>query len=304
MLSLRKLTLEDKTWIDPIVMAEHTESADFCFGNMFIWDDEYSQLIGKHDGRLIVKARSNSTPFFAFPIGSGPLRPIMQEFYADAQENGFTMMVAGVTEAHKLQMEEEMPGVFEFTSEERFFDYIYSAEKLATLSGKKLHGKRNHINRFVELYPNWRFEEMTSAHYDDCRALLRQWGDGHDASEGGMIDEEQDAIECALQNFDALGLMGGVLYVNDRLCAFTIGERCAEHTYLVHFEKADAEVEGAYPMINREFVRLIRERYPDIEYINREDDLGLESLRKAKHSYRPEFQVVKYTATLKPGMQP
>ncbi len=292
---LRKLTLEDKRWMDPIVLAQQEHSADFCFGNLFIWDEEYDQRVGFFQGRIIVKARAGTQPFFACPIGTGELRPVLEELHRYAAERGFPFAIFGVTEGYRAEIEAAMPGKFAFRSMEQYFDYVYETQKLATLSGKKLHGKRNHINRFEERYPDWHYEAMTPAHFDACRSLLAAWQSDH-AGDDGTVAEENTAILRTFRHFDALGMEGGVLFAGGRLCAFTMGELCAHDTYLVHYEKADAEIEGAYPMINREFARQIQTLHPEAVYLNREDDMGLDSLRQSKRSYHPALQVVKYAA--------
>jgi hypothetical protein len=190
--------------------------------------------------------------------------------------------------------EEYFPALFDFAPQTNLFDYIYSAEKLATLSGKKLHAKRNYINRFEAAY-KWSFRPISEANIEDCRLLDRLWARER-ATEG-----EEAVIDRVLTEYRELSLDGGVLYVDEAPIAFTLGERVCRDTFIVHFEKAVAEIEGAYPMINREFVRHVLDKYPEIRYINREEDMGLENLRKAKRSYHPEFMVEKYKARLRKG---
>ena len=136
--------------------------------------------------------------------------------------------------------------------------------------------------------------------FPDCMKLLRDW----EARAGGadsVADGEPDAIRRAFEHYDALGLLGGVLYADGEAVAFTFGERTSSDTFDVHIEKARTDPDGAYTMVNREFVKLIRSRFPEIVYINREDDMGLENLRKSKLSYGPDLMVMKYTAMWRDG---
>ena len=295
MLSFQPLSLGDKQAVDAIAAVENSRSADFVFGNMFLWNHKYRQSICIHKGRLFVRAESEHLPIFPFPIGSGELGEAIEALREYANSEGYGLVLRGVESHHKAQLEELFPGKFSFIHDRDYDDYIYSAEKLSTLSGKKLHGKRNHINRFEATYPNWHFEPLGKEHFPLCRELLGLWSQG--VSEGEhLVDSEGEAIELAFENFEALGLMGGVLFVGDKLAAFTMGQQISSDTFNVHFEKARGDIDGAYPMINREFVRLILREKPHIAYINREDDMGLENIRRSKLSYRPDIILEKYSA--------
>lgn len=295
MLPFHPLSLADKHFIDEIAAAEDSRSADFVFGNMFLWDGKYRQSVCRHGDRLIVRADGEHLPIFPFPIGSGELAPTIEAMAAYAREQGYPFVLRGVELHHKAELERLFPGRLVFVHDRDYDDYIYSAEKLASLSGKKLHGKRNHINRFEAAHSNWRFEPLTREMFPLCSGLLDSWS--AEVSEGEhLVSDERCAIELALDNFEALGLSGGALFVDDDLIAFTIGEVISSDTFNVHFEKARADIDGAYPMINREFVRYVLQLHPYICYVNREDDMGLENIRTSKLSYRPEMILEKYSA--------
>lgn len=296
MIELHPVTLADKAWIDPLVWAEGSSSADFNFGNIFLWDRSFHQLVGEYGGRVIVMPCYEETPFYAYPVGTGALAPVLKALEAHAAKNGIPFTLRGVTAEHLPELQALYPDC-EIESERPLWDYLYGAEKLATLAGKKLHGKRNHINRF-EAENDWRFDAMTAADFPACLALVDKWNAENPEDADSGASDERMAIERAFEHFDALGLLGGVLRVDGRLVAFTLGEPVCGHTFVVHFEKAYADINGAYPMVNREFVRLVRERYPSVQWINREDDMGLESLRQSKESYHPDRMVEKYTAVI------
>lgn len=298
MLDLKPVEISDKSWVDPIVFAEDSLSADYNFGNMYMWDPSYSQQIGKIGNRLVVKPTYGTPHFFAYPIGTGDLVPVIEAMKQHAEESGYPFILRGVASEHIPQLDAAFPGRFEYTAERDFFDYIYSAEKLATLKGKKLHGKRNHINRFVQ-ENDWSYKALTADMCDECMQMLSDWESANSERAGDGADEEHIAIERAFAHYDELGLEGGALYSGGRLIAFTIGERISSVGFNVHFEKAYSEITGAYPMICREFIRQVLDRHPEILYINREDDMGKENLRKAKESFFPEFLVEKYTAVWK-----
>lgn len=297
MIEFKNLELSDKAWINACAAAEDSRSADFSFANMYMWDESFRQLVAEIGGRVAAKPKYRSHPFFAFPVGSGDLRAAVEELRDYAEKKGFPFCLNGVTETHRAQLEALYPGQLQFTPDRDHFDYLYEAEKLASLSGKKLHSKRNFVNRFQAEHDNWRFTPLTAETCADCLPLLEKWEDGHSADEQQKksVQAERAAIARAFEHFDALGLEGGALYIGEEMVAFTVGEKISSDTYDVHFEKARADIPGTYPMINREFVRYILQLHPEIRYINREDDMGLEGLRKAKLSYAPVSMVEKYS---------
>lgn len=295
MLSFHPLSLADKPWIDDICALESSRSADFSFVNMFLWDEKYRQQVCRFGDRLLVLTRSPHGIIFPFPIGGGELAPALAALMDYARENGFVCVFRGVEQQHLQELETLFPDRFFFCHDRDYDDYLYSAQKLATLSGKKMHAKRNHINRFESKY-SWSFRPMTASDADRCMELLSIWT--ADAEPGGDAAAEKRAIERAFEHFDTLGLEGGCLFVEDRLAAFTIGDVLSPDTFNIHFEKASPDFDGAYPMINRCFVRQILENHPEIKYINREDDMGLENIRRAKQSYYPDLMVEKHSASL------
>ena len=294
MIDFHHVTLADKEWIDPLVWAEGSSSADFNFGNIYLWDHAFCQVVGRVDDRVVVMPCYGDPPFFAWPVGKGDVAPVLKKLQQFARDKGFPFVLRGVTAEHLPILETLWPGKFTAEPERDYWDYLYATEKLAELAGKKLHGKRNHIHRFEE-QNDWRFEPMEAQHFPACKKLLDMWMDSCGEDEQDGIYEEYEAILKAFAHFEELGLEGGVLWSGDTLVAFTIGEPICEHTFDVHFEKAMSLIQGSYPMINREFVRYIREKYPNIQWINREDDTGRLSLRKSKESYYPDRMVEKYT---------
>ena len=297
MIDFHPVTLEDKAWIDPLVWAEGSSSADFNFGNIYLWDTSFHQQVARLNDRVVVMPCYEDKPFFAWPVGTGDLAPVMAELEAYAASHGFPFVLRGVTREHLPLLPELFPNRYAVESERPLWDYIYSAEKLDTLAGKKLHGKRNHINRF-EAENDWSFSPLAHSDFSDCILLLDQWNSENPEDLDIGASDEYAAIRRAFESYDALGMEGGILRVSGKPVAFTLGEPVCEHTFVVHFEKAYADLNGAYPMVNREFVRYIRQKYPSVLWINREDDMGHESLRQAKESYHPDHMVEKYTVVI------
>ena len=295
MIEFHAISLLDKEWIDRHLMCEDSPSADFNFGNMYIWDEHYRQLVCDMGERTLTKVRLHGRPAFVYPIGCGPLRPAIEALREYAAAKDYPFLLRGITERHKEILEQEFPGGFCFCEEERYADYIYEAQKLATYSGKALHGKKNHCNRF-EAENDWDFVPITRDLIPGCLDMLVVWNEENHDRLDKSITFEHDALIRAFAAFERLGLEGGVLYANGKIVGFSMGEMCSRDTFDVHFEKAEIDLNGAYPMVCRELTRMLMARHPELKYINREDDMGLESLRRSKLSYKPEFILDKYIA--------
>ena len=162
---------------------------------------------------------------------------------------------------------------------------------MAQLHGKKYHGKRNHITNFKKNNPDWSFEKIGPDNINDCIELHTQWIKNHEDDEDYSFEFE--AVLTAFENYEKLNFVGGLLRVGGKAIAYTFGERHSEKLFVTHFEKAPADVQGAYPIINQEFTKNF---LMDYEFVNREEDLGLEGLRKAKQSYYPEILLEKCVA--------
>ena len=295
MIEFHAITLQDKPWVDRHLWCENSPSADFNFGNMFIWDEHYLQLICCYGDRTLTKVRRHGEPCFVYPIGCGPLRPAIEALREYAATRGFPFLLRGVTECQRKELEQAYPGRFAFTEDEKYADYIYDAEKLSTYSGKALHGKKNHCNRF-EAEHTWEFVPLTKENIPACLEMLEEWTRDNAERLDDSIVYEHDAIERAFRHYEELGLEGGVLFADGKILGFSFGEMTSSDTFDVHVEKAAADVNGAYPMVCRELVRMLMEKHPELVWINREDDMGLESLRKSKESYKPAYLLKKYAA--------
>ena len=199
--------------------------------------------------------------------------------------------ISNLTKKQTEDIEALFPGVFSFAHKRDNDNYIYSVEKLATLSGKKLHSKKNFVNRFKK-ENSYSYEKITGENIPECLKVLKDWCIKKECS-GGSMDAESCACSLALNNMEALSLKGGALRVDGKLVAFSLGERVTDDTAIIHFEKADYKYKGAFQTINMEFVK---NEWMDLSYVNREEDTGDEGLRKAKLSYYPEYLLEMYNA--------
>lgn len=298
MLEFKTLTLEDKAWVDELVMSENSPSAGFNFGNIYIWNKHCKHLVARWGDRMVTKLRHGDYPAFVFPIGQGPLAPAVEAIREFAAARGCPLVLRGLTEKHAAQLEQACPGGFTYSEDEGSADYVYLAEKLATYSGKALHSKKNHCNRF-EAENDWDFIPLSRALIPGCLDMLDNWTEENAQRLDPSIGLEHDAILKAFAAYEKLGFEGGVLRVQGKIVGFSLGEFTSPDCFDVHFEKADSGINGAYPMVCRELTRQLMAAHPQLKYMNREEDMGLESLRRSKQSYKPEFMVRKFTARWK-----
>ena len=294
--SFRPLALSDREAVAGYLAKEGGIAADQCFGTLYLWGSPFGLLFAEYGGRFIPSYGAGEQLTFGYPAGEGELAPVLELMREKAEAAGASLVLRGISDAQREALEKACPGCFSFEENREGAEYVYEAQALASLAGRKLHGKRNHCSRFEKEQPDWRAEELTPAHVTECMALVEKWEEGHSGGKTQMQQAELQALRKTFDGFEALQMDGMILYAAGRPVAFSIGERVGKDCFDVHFEKADVEVNGAYTMVNREFVRLLLEKYPELRLINREEDMGLENLRKAKESYRPAFLVNKYTA--------
>ncbi|MDE7366504.1 MAG: phosphatidylglycerol lysyltransferase domain-containing protein, partial [Lachnospiraceae bacterium] len=229
----------------------------------------------------------------SYPIGAeteGEERQIFEQELEYFKEIGQKPLFGLIDPVMWERINRWYPERFHLEYERDWADYIYSREKLTTLAGKKLHGKRNHIKRFIDAHPEWSYERITEENVEECAAMAKNWCRANCIQEDEEKEEEFHLVIRALRNFKALHMTGGLLRTGEGVVAFTLGSPVSADTFDVSFEKAYGEIQGAYPMINQQFVMHELQNYT---YINREEDVGVEGLRKAKLSYYPEILLEK-----------
>lgn len=287
--------MQDEKWITSIVNKAKSMGSDVSFANLYLLRDKYDIQITQYRDFLI---RHYNGYFgragYTFPLGSGDIDKALQKIEVDAKRRNEKLQFTLLTEEQKDMLEEYMPNRFTFTCNAGDSDYIYLQEELAKLPGKAFHKKKNHVSKFMRTYPNYEFCEIGKCSLEDASFVEDAWYNEHLQSEDISALKEYKAIKEALDNFDDLELMGGILYVNNIPVAMTIASKISENVCDVHFEKAIGEyaINGAYAAINKMFC----ERLERFTFINREEDIGIEGLRKAKMSYRPKIILKKYNA--------
>ena len=296
MISFHRAAIADKAAYDSCLLAAPERGCEYSFSNIFLWG---RQEIAFLHGCVAFFCHFFGKTVYPFPIGSGDKRAVLEEIIADAQERGIPCRITGITEADREDLERWFPGKFQIRPDRNFFDYVYAIDALADLRGKKLQKKRNHFNRFQANRPDYRVEPISCENIARVQHMVNDWYVTRRKSDpDGDYLLESLAMAKAFRHYDALQMEGLALLDGDQVLAMTMGSRMAHNTFDIHFEKALEEADGAYPAINCEFARYLRLKYPDVQYLNREDDMGLEGLRKAKLSYYPDHMVEKYKALL------
>ena len=271
-------------------------SCEYCFGNHYAWQKTYDARVCRINDYYVVGLRNDEGEdgiSFLYPAGVGDIRPVIEALLKHCHEVGIRFRMHSMEKADKEELLRLFPEKFEITEHRDYADYVYRVSDLVNLSGKKYHGKRNHLARFYE--NDWSFEPITPDNVAECLEMNHRWSvENADTKEDGVL-AERCAIRLCLTHMEELGCFGGLLRVNGEVAAYTVGERLNSDTVVVHFEKAFSRIQGAYPAINREF---LSQMCRDYTYVNREEDLGIEGLRRAKESYHPAFLVTKYGVTL------
>ncbi|MBQ8980136.1 MAG: DUF2156 domain-containing protein [Eubacterium sp.] len=293
MLNFKQAELSDKGWVNECLKHANSMNCEYTFGNLYIWTDAYNTQIARHKNFLFCRWGEGKEVMYSVPLGEGDFTEAVKLIIDDAKSLGAVPQIYGVTEGYKLLLQEAFFGKFDYTSDPGDSDYIYLVEKMTTLSGKKLHGKRNHITNFKKNNPDWTFEEISKSNIEECIQTSVRWIEEKGDDDSDYYDE-LGAVKKALYAFDELGWRGGLIRIGGKVVAFCLGEaqqngRC----FVTHFEKASADIQGAYPIINQEFTKNCLQ---DFKYVNREEDLGIEGLRKAKQSYYPEIILEKFVA--------
>lgn len=297
-INFREITIEDKDWIKARLAEDNDNSCERSFTTIFLYRRLYkaqmADILGCCVLRCIYKTMRENVPYWTyyFPIGAGDKQGALKIMLELCQQEGIPLHLEPITVKERELLLEWFPGRFLIESNRNCYDYIYSREKLAGLRGKKMQKKRNHIARFKD-DPDWSYEPITKENLAETRFMAHNWICSREEKWNEDMEDEFSVLEDAFANYDALGLRGGILRQHGDIVAFTMGDPLNSDTFLVHFEKAFPEVQGAYPMINQQFVQQATEGF---EYINREDDTGDLGLRKAKLSYYPEILLKKYVA--------
>ncbi|MBR6696642.1 MAG: DUF2156 domain-containing protein [Lachnospiraceae bacterium] len=291
MLEFKDITIDELNRIEMYLKGSGNFSCEFSKGNIFMWNIENEIKYAIVEGTPIFRNVEEETVVYSMPFYDEKSL-VMEELIEDAKMLKKTFILHLVSKAMKEQLEAKYGDTFVYTTKEDYSDYIYNVDELIRLSGRKYHGKKNHINYFLKNY-SYSYEKINTSNIEECRILKNQWVEAEERT--ASADRESIAIDRAFDHYEELGLVGGLIRVNGAVKAFTFGEALNDEVFVTHVEKADATIRGLYPMINHEFAVNELSSY---QYVNREEDMGIEGLRKAKQSYGPVLMWEKYEVKL------
>ncbi|MGL5748941.1 MAG: DUF2156 domain-containing protein [Paraclostridium sp.] len=276
------------------------EACEYCFTTLYMWRHVYNTSYYINEDFAIIVGEYEGDRFSVLPLANKENMHKAIKFMVDYfKKEDKKIYLRAVTKEVVELLKQEYPGKFNYLEERDYFDYVYDAESLRTLGGRKNQKKRNHLNYFLKEYEGrFEYKILDKENFNECINLLKLWVKDKEAqnSEDEGLDDEFIAIKKILDNYDILkkDIKVGGVYIDNELQAFAIGEKINEEMAVVHIEKANTNIRGLYQYINQQF--LVHE-FPKVEFVNREEDLGIEGLRKAKLSYHPCKFVEKYTVT-------
>lgn len=296
MIDFQPIHPEDMEKYSPFLHDGKPRGCEYSFANLYLWGRQKAAVV---EGQLVLFSQFNRKTVYPYPAGAGDKKPALGAIIRDSQERGIPCRITGLDNDDIGEMEKMFPGKFRYHCDRDFYDYVYAIDDLADLKGRKYQRKRNHYNRFRDAFPYYTVEPITQENIPQVAQMLEDWyTQRQETDPDGDYHMEKAALRKALSHYDQLGMEGIVLMDGVRILAMTMGSPLSPDTFDIHFEKARAEAETAYTVINCEFARYLRARHPELRFLNREDDLGLEGLRKAKLSYYPHHLVEKCWACL------
>jgi len=303
MIDFKPVEIGDRPTIQTYFSKAPFRNCDFSFANIFCWKHLYDTSFAVENGFLFFRFMVDQKhPSYLFPLGDGNLADALEMIAEDARERNSHLRLGAITRSMFELIEAACPNQYEYHTNRDWSEYIYNSEDLITLAGKKLQPKRNHIHRFESFYESeWEYLPITSAIIPECLELYGRWcAENGGCHEESSLNAERIATKTAFDNFERLGLIGGALRIRDKIMAYSYGSPLGQDTFGVHAEKSLYEIEGGFTMINKLFAE---HNCRNFKYINREEDLGLESLRRAKLSYNPAILLEKGGVKLKQSVK-
>ena len=294
MIPFKKISTDQKEWLNEYLHRMDKQCCEYSFVNLYLWG---RKRVAEMDGFLLIQAQFDRKIVYLYPVGEGDIKKVLDAIFHDAAVRGIPCCLAALTEADCRQVEQLYPGAFQIYCDRDSYDYLYAIDDLADLKGRKYQKKRNHANRFRAEHPNYSVVPLTPCNMPMAQHMINDWYVSRMREDpDGDYMLENIALAKACRCYDILGLDGILLMDGDQVLAVTMGSRLAEDTFDIHFEKARETVDGAYTVVNQEFARYLRLKYEGLAYLDREEDMGLEGLRKAKLSYNPHHMIDKHTA--------
>lgn len=294
MIEFQRLTPAQKEAYNSILFSGSERGCEYSFANNYLWG---SQKVAFIHGCIAYFSHFYGKSVYPYPVGHGDKKAVIEAILQDAKARGIPCRITGITQEDREELERLFPGVFLICSNRDSFDYVYDIHDLADLKGRKFQSKRNHFNRFCADHPDHQVIPLTCEILPRVKEFAENWfARRRETDPEGDYLLENLAMARAFNHCCEIGMEGIVLMDGGDILAMSMGSRLSKDTFDIHFEKAREDVPGAYNAVNCQFARYLRMKYPEVKFLNREDDMGLEGLRSSKLSYRPHHMVEKYWA--------
>ncbi len=285
------ITLESKHIIQGFLDKDFFSISDISFGNLFIWSCARDISYAIDSDTLIIKTQyPDAKPYFFYPIGAGDKPKALESIAKYCCTHNIPPHFESIESKNLESLQAIFPNLKATPNIDRF-DYVYAIQELIELSGRKFHKKKNHLNQFVIAFPNWQYESITARNTKRVIEAADRWLEANPNKSQALLFENI-GIKNALQFFEELSLKGGFIHLDGEIIAFSFGEEINNEMAIIHIEKANNEIAGAYQIINQQ---VLANEFKHLKYANREEDLGIEGLRRAKKSYNPIFMVEKFS---------
>lgn len=296
MFDFKKIGLEDIEIIGEYTKYHTCMDCNWSFVNLSAWGFTTNSMYAFYKGHLIIRFEwGEDYPSYMICLDHDMVKDIVQALEEYSISRNERLSIHGVSPKLEETIESLFPEQFEYIQKREYFDYIYLRDDLVELNGKNYKAKRNHINKFTKTYL-YEYKPLTLELLSSCKEVERKWCIKRGCTDDINMTNEHKALSFMLDNFEKLNIMGGTIWVDGEIVAFTLASEINEETIDIHIEKADTDYDGVYSVINQEFASTLPSQY---RYINREEDLGMPGLRKSKLSYHPNILLPKCRALKK-----
>ena len=282
MLKFRNIEIEDYEKVSPLLKSSGIENCEHCFATMLVWSMRHDIQIAVEENTVFMRSFGREHIWYLYPRGQMDKRQAIEKNIRDA--DGKKISIYGIDENNAEFLKENFSDIFDIKEDRNGADYIYRTSDLANLPGKNYQKKRNHISRFIRENPDYRFILLSEDNKQIAKQFVGDWCNIYNTENSWDLASEQKGILLLIDHFEKLGIMGAMIESQSKIVAFSLAAPINEKMVDVMVEKAYHEINGAYAVINRDFALNC---FTQFELINREDDMGIENLRKAKMSYFP-----------------
>lgn len=288
-MEFKTLTADAMTEVQSVTFRSGLRNCNYTFANLVGWQPEFDTHYCICEGTVVLRYRFGEQTAYLVNSIETPTVELVDALRSDAASRGEDLLLMGLEDDRAWEVQAHYPRIATVEALRNSYDYIYLREELESLAGKHLKAKRNHCNRFVEEHPDYEYRELTPAMFGECLSVVSLWsaeGTHENPTFGDSLSAEKRVLQRFFDNWERLDMRGGAVFAEGRMVAFTLGAPVTPDTFDVCIEKADRRVNGAFNIINQQFAKHLPAQY---RYINREEDMGLEGLRKAKMSYHPHL---------------